>query len=123
MRPDLWSELVAISFDPRITIKDARLTRNELVSLMATADAFVSLHRSEGFGLGPAEAMLLGVPVILTGYSGTNDFADESCACIVPFTMVDVQTDEYPGVEGQRWAEPDLQTAAHYYALDTRAPR
>ncbi len=114
MRPDLWSELVALSLDPRITIRDARLSRDELISLIATADAFVSLHRSEGFGLGPAEAMSLGVPVILTGYSGTNDFADETCACVVPYTLVPVKPDEYPGVEGQRWAEPDVQTAAHY---------
>jgi glycosyltransferase involved in cell wall biosynthesis len=85
-----------------------------LTGLIAASDAFVSLHRSEGFGRGPAEAMLLGIPVIVTGYSGTLDFTDGSCACVVGYTLVPVMPGEYPGVEGQRWAEADVAQAARY---------
>ena len=46
----------------------------EMNGLLAVADAFVSLHRSEGFGFGLAEAMLLGKPAIGTDYSGNPDF-------------------------------------------------
>jgi glycosyltransferase involved in cell wall biosynthesis len=111
--PALWSELSALS-DDRVIIKDARLTRDELISLVLTADAFVSLHRSEGYGRAPAEAMLLGRPVIVTGYSGTTDFACPDCACVVDFTLVPVQPHEYIGVEGQCWAEADVGHAAKF---------
>ncbi len=113
-RPDLMAELAALSDDPRIILKDARVSRDALISLMMEADAFVSLHRSEGYGRAPAEAMLLGRPVILTGYSGTNDFADAGCACVVDYTLVPVQPNEYPGVERQRWADADVGQAAAY---------
>jgi glycosyltransferase involved in cell wall biosynthesis len=111
---DLWMELTALADDPRIVLKNALLSRDEVISLVATANAFVSLHRSEGFGRGPAEAMLLGVPVIVTGYSGTADFTDASCACMVGYTMVPVGIEEYPGVEGQFWAEANVTEAARW---------
>ncbi len=114
LRPELWAELAGMTADPRVILKDAKLSRDEVTALVASASAFVSLHRSEGFGRGPAEAMLLGIPVILTGYSGTTDFADENCACVVGYTLVPVQPGEYPGVEGQRWAEPDVSQAAGF---------
>jgi glycosyltransferase involved in cell wall biosynthesis len=65
----------AVAYDNRIQLMDAVLSRREMMGLVAAADAYVSLHRSEGFGRGPAEAMLVGVPVIVTDYSGTTDFA------------------------------------------------
>jgi glycosyltransferase involved in cell wall biosynthesis len=52
--------------------------------LLAAADVFVSLHRSEGFGLGLAEAMLLGKPVVGTAYSGNADFLDDTTGYPVP---------------------------------------
>ena len=114
LRPELWAELYGMTDDPRVMLRDAQLSRDELTGLIAGSDAFVSLHRSEGFGRGPAEAMLLGIPVILTGYSGTADFTDPSCACIVGYTLVPVEPGEYPGVEGQRWAEANVTEAARY---------
>jgi glycosyltransferase involved in cell wall biosynthesis len=58
--------------------------------------------------------MLLGVPVILTGYSGVMDFADAETACIVNYTLVPVALEEYPGVEQQRWADADVADAARH---------
>jgi glycosyltransferase involved in cell wall biosynthesis len=40
--------------------------------MIAHCDCYVSLHRSEGFGLTIAEAMLLGKPVIATRYGGCS---------------------------------------------------
>ena len=48
------------------------LSREEMTALMETADCYVSLHRSEGFGLGLAEAMALSKPVIATNYSARS---------------------------------------------------
>jgi glycosyltransferase involved in cell wall biosynthesis len=98
--------------DLRILVIDQELARPRAVALVALADCFVSLHRSEGFGRGPAEAMLLGKPVITTDYSGTRDFASAQTALLVGCELVPVGPDEYPGAEGQVWAEPDIDEAA-----------
>ncbi len=110
--PIPWRRLSALCRDPRIELRDVSLGREELLGLMAAADCFVSLHRSEGFGRGPAEAMLMGKPVILTGYSGTMDFATPDCAYVVGYRLVPVGVGEYPGAEGQAWAEADIAQAA-----------
>jgi len=120
--PELMATLRASSSDPRVEIRDEYMDREDVLGLMAAADAFVSLHRSEGFGRGPAEAMLLGKPVILTDYSGTQDFADADVALLVPTSLVLVAPDEYIGVEGQRWAEPDVAAAAAHMRWVVRHP-
>jgi len=107
-----WRRLNALCSDPRIELRDANLDRPALLQMIANSDVFVSLHRSEGFGRGPAEAMLLARPVIATGYSGTTDFISADCAYVVRYTLRPVQADEYPGADGQSWAEPDMDEAA-----------
>jgi glycosyltransferase involved in cell wall biosynthesis len=98
--------------DPRVLVIDQGLARPRAMALLALSDCFVSLHRSEGFGRGPAEAMVLGKPVIATDYSGTRDFASRQTALPVGCELVPVGRDEYPGAEGQVWAEPDIDEAA-----------
>jgi glycosyltransferase involved in cell wall biosynthesis len=94
------------------------MEENEVYNLMRCSDAFVSLHRSEGYGLGLAEAMYLGRPVIATGYSGNMDFMASDNARLVDYTLIDVPSGAYPHAEGQRWADPDLDSAtAHMIAL------
>ena len=83
----------------------------DVLSLIAGADVLVSLHRAEGFGLTPAEAMALGTPVVATGWSGVLDFLDESCALLVPFAPVAV-ADPQGVYRGQSWADPDIAAAA-----------
>lgn len=82
-------------------------------ALTAAADIVLSLHRSEGFGLVPAEAMLLGRPVVATGWSGNMDFMDADSAALVGFKLVPARDPrgvfEAPGA---RWAEPDIGQAA-----------
>jgi glycosyltransferase involved in cell wall biosynthesis len=58
--------------------------------------------------------MLLGVPVIVTNYSGSTDYATPECALVVDYKLVSVLANEYPGVTGQRWAEANIETAAHH---------
>src|SRR5262249_13816363 len=65
----------AAAGDPRIRVIDRHLPKPENDALIAALDCYVSLHRSEGFGLTIAEAMLLGTPVITTAYGGPMDFA------------------------------------------------
>jgi GT2 family glycosyltransferase len=102
----------AANQDARIEIIDESLSRQDMLQLMATADCYVSLHRSEGFGLGMAEAMTLGKPVIATDYSGNTDFLMEATGYPVPYVLRPVQRDEYIHVDDQVWAEPDEAACA-----------
>jgi glycosyltransferase involved in cell wall biosynthesis len=110
--PTEWKRLCKLCDDPRIELRDIKMDRADLLGLIRSADAFVSLHRSEGFGRGPAEAMLFGVPTILTDYSGTCDFANSETALLVDYDLVQVDPSEYPGVEGQCWADARADIAA-----------
>ncbi|MCR5373459.1 MAG: glycosyltransferase family 4 protein [Solobacterium sp.] len=88
-------------------------TRDEVLSLIDCTDVYVSLHRAEGFGLVPAEAMKLGKPVIATGWSGNTDYMNEANACPVVYTLIPVE-DSYRYFQEGRWAEADTAQAAVY---------
>ena len=103
-------ELILV--DPRISLIDGYLDRQDLWSLMASVDCYVSLHRSEGFGLGLAEAMACGRPVIATGWSGNMDFTQPDNTLLVDYKLVPLERDLGPYRQGQVWAEPDLDAAA-----------
>ena len=81
-------------------------------TLIASADVFDSLHRSEGFGLSIAQAMTLGRAVIATGWSGNVDFT-EGGIISVPYNLTPAEdpSGRYD-LPGQVWAEPDLAAAA-----------
>jgi glycosyltransferase involved in cell wall biosynthesis/2-polyprenyl-3-methyl-5-hydroxy-6-metoxy-1,4-benzoquinol methylase len=95
-----------------IIVFDRYLRHDEQASLVSLADCYVSLHRSEGLGLTMAESMVLGKPVIATGYSGNLDFMTGDTAHLVPWEpgWVPAGCDPYP--PGSRWAEPDIGEAA-----------
>jgi glycosyltransferase involved in cell wall biosynthesis len=101
--------------DPRIVLLGETLDRRRLLGLMSACDAYVSLHRAEGFGRTLAEAMLLNKPVIATGYSGSADYLTEDTGFVVPFRLRRVRKEEYPFAEGMRWAEPDTVGAATHF--------
>ncbi len=97
------------------TLLDRLLPRAEVTALLASADCYASLHRSEGFGLGLAESLLLGKPVVATGYSGNLDFMDDAGSFLVSHTLVDVAATGGAVANpyrGGRWAEPDIGHAA-----------
>jgi glycosyltransferase involved in cell wall biosynthesis len=94
-----------------VRIVDEVWPYDQVKALIAGADVLVSLHRAEGFGLTPAEAMALGTPVLATAFSGVLDFMDESCALPVPWRSTPVE-DPQGIYRGQSWAEPDIAAAA-----------
>ena len=113
--PDMYIKLLELAQqDSRIRVINRVMSRDEMYGLINTCDCYVSLHRSEGFGLGLAESMLLGKPVIGTGYSGNMDFMNADNSCVVDFEMVPVPMDAYPYWDGQEWADPDIGQAADY---------
>jgi FkbM family methyltransferase len=98
--------------DPRIEVVDRYLSVDELHELYASADCYASLHRSEGFGLTVAEAMVRGIPVIATDYSGTAEFVTAETGWPIPFRPVAVGKEAGPYPPSARWAEPDVAAAA-----------
>lgn len=112
---DRWKTMIAeIDEDKRIKVINEKMSRGDSLALMNCCDCFVSLHRSEGFGRGPAEAMLLGKPVIVTAYSGNIDYTLPDNSFLVDYDLVDVQGHQYVYGEGQVWADPNVHHAAEH---------
>ena len=98
----------------RVILIDREMTDNETKNLIRCCDAFVSLHRSEGYGHGLSEAMILGKPVIATAYSGNMDFMTGDNALLVDHTLIPVPKEAYPHWENQVWADPDVKQASQH---------
>lgn len=103
--------------DSRVVLVEESLSAHDMWQLLASADCYVSLHRSEGLGLGMMESMSLGVPVIATGWSGNMDFMTRANSHPVAYRLVAVDSRdsvvEYNDMIGRTvWAEPDVDAAA-----------
>ena len=109
-----WEEIEArIADDDRISVLEGDLVPEEYWTLLWTSDAIVSLHRSEGFGYVLADAMLAEKTVIVSDYSGSQDFCDESDAFLVPVKEAPAPP-EYLATRGYigQWGIPDIEAAA-----------
>jgi len=105
----------AIATDARIRLINETWSQEKVLALIRCADVYVSLHRAEGFGLGMAEAMKMGKPVIATDYSGNTDFTLPDTACLVGFELIEVLPGEHFDLEGDSvWADPNLDEAAEH---------
>jgi hypothetical protein len=95
-----------------IVLLDQVLDRSALQRLLDRCDAYVCLHRSEGFGFPMYEAMAAGKPVIATDYSGNIDFMAAHNSCPVDFTLVGIEREQGPYRKGTPWAQADVEQAA-----------
>jgi glycosyltransferase involved in cell wall biosynthesis len=95
-----------------VSVIDTVVTREEVNALYRACDCYVSLHRSEGFGLTIAEAMVVAKPVIATGFSGNMDFMTTQNSYPVRYNMKAIERDHPPYRKGWQWADPDLDHAA-----------
>ena len=88
--------------------------RKKFNALINLVDCYISLHRSEGFGLIPAESMYLGKPVIMTNWSGNLDFTRTDNSCPVDYRLIQVGKRIEVYDSRQLWADPDADQAADY---------
>ena len=108
---------IAAESDPRIRLFTESLTYVDALSLYASCDVFVALHRAEGLGLGPMEAMSIGKPVIATSWSGNMSFMDHTNSCLVRYKLIPVEGSlsvyktNFLG-RTANWAEPNIDDAA-----------
>ncbi len=87
-------------------------SKQKINALVKLCDAFLSLHRSEGYGLGPAEAMYFGRPAVLTNWSGNTQYMTQDNCCPVDYEIVEIENDWGPYKKGWHWAEPNTDDAA-----------
>lgn len=110
---------IAASRHPNIHLLDRHVPWREKNAMIAGCDCYVSMHRSEGFGLTLAEAMWFGKPAIATAYGGNLEFMTSENSRLVSYAMVPVGektaaatagTARYPA--DAMWADPDVGSAA-----------
>jgi glycosyltransferase involved in cell wall biosynthesis len=111
-RSDQVRALREAAGDSNVLIIDRTVSRKEMSAITWHCDCFVSLHRSEGFGLVIAEAMLMAKPVIVTAYSGNMDFTRPGNSLLVGYRLKPVGKGCAPYDEQCVWAEPRTEEAA-----------
>jgi glycosyltransferase involved in cell wall biosynthesis len=93
---------------PRIELLPEAVPWQELPSMYLASQCLVAPSRGEGWGRPQHEAMMMGLPVIATNWSGTTEFLKASNAYPLEYTLKEIETTD-PGFEfyqGHQWAEP-----------------
>jgi len=110
---DLTQIRQAIAGASNIRLESRILPEGDLHALTQASDIVLSLHRSEGFGLVPAQAMQLGKVVVATDWSATAEFLDDGCGVPVPYRLIPAADPR--GVyqaPGAVWADAEVGAAA-----------
>jgi glycosyltransferase involved in cell wall biosynthesis len=102
----------AAAAHPAIRLLEGYLSAADNLALTGACDSYVSLHRSEGFALTPAEAMALGKPVIATGYSGNLEYMTPFNSYLVDYELTAIGPGNDPYPAEAEWAAPDTAHAA-----------
>ncbi len=89
-----------------------RLSKEEVDSLIACVDVFISMHRAEGFGLVMAEAMALGTVCVATNWSSNTEFMNDDVACMVDYDIVEIEVNDLWYRKGNHWAQPRVACAS-----------
>ena len=95
---------------PDVHIIEEDLSDPGLKALYQHCHVLVAPSRAEGFGLPMAEAMLSGLPVITTGWSGQMDFCSAENSWLVDFRFAPAHT--HIDLFGSVWADPDRSSLA-----------
>lgn len=96
---------------PDVHVFKDSLPRPTLHQLYSSADCYLSLHRSEGFGRNIGEMMLLGVPCVITNFSGNLDFCNSKNSFLVDYDQIRLKQDDYIYAKDQYWADPKIEHA------------
>ena len=104
----------SVEGDRNIRIVTDNLASSEINGIIRDSNAYLSLHRSEGFGLTVAEAIMHRTPVVSTEWSGTADFCDPDNTWLVVPSLIPVVDShpEFADLTNAVWADPSPATAA-----------
>ncbi len=93
---------------PEIKVNIGNLKYEDLINLYCQSDVYVCAQRADGFGLGSAEAMACGLPVLVSGYGGQVEHIEETKhGKFFKYIMQEVKGDIM--YEGISWCVPDLE--------------
>ncbi|PCH62199.1 MAG: glycosyl transferase family 1 [SAR86 cluster bacterium] len=115
-------QLEALMAGYKLVLLTKHHSRAEINALLSIMDCYVSLHRSEGFGLAPAEAMSLGKVALLTNWSGNIDYMTADNCLPIDYTLITIKEDAGPYKAGQRWADANIDHAARAMAKIVAEP-
>lgn len=112
----LFDRIMANYPDPaRVVFVPDELLDEDIALLHRAGDAYVSLTRSEGFGMGAYDAAAAGTPVVMTGWGGQLDFLPPDHACLVEYELRRVTAHLQGHIpREQYWAHADLDHAIHW---------
>jgi len=103
---------------PRIKLIKDTLSPGELTDLYSSANCYLSLHRSEGFGRTLVEALQNGLHVVSNDFSGPQDYLTSENALLVNWQRMEVGLDDYPNLsEPSWWADPNEKSALQQLEL------
>lgn len=102
----------AAASDPRIRLFDRDAA--PLQDFYACLDVYLSLHRSEGYGLQLVEALQVGANVVTTGWGLSPDIAAQPGVHTISSEQAPVLDPQgvYTRVRDAVWAEPNIEQAA-----------
>lgn len=105
-------------------IADESLGDEEMLALHEMGDCFVSLTRTEGWGLGAFDAARQGKPVVITGYGGQLDYLDPTLSALIDYTLVPVHEPTWSASykPSDLWADPSVEQAARQLRTIFDAP-
>jgi len=109
--PSDQKKLKKLCDEMNIKLIEENISKDYVLSLIASCDCYVSLHRSEGTGLTMAQAMYAEKPVIATAYGGNTDFMNINNSFPVKYKLVELEKDYGPYKKGNFWADPDVDHA------------
>jgi len=91
---------------PRVEILTGQIPTRELPRLYRAVDCLVAPSRGEGWGRPHHEAMMMGVPVIATNWSGNTEFMTPENSYPLDFELVEATQvePEFAHYRGHRWA-------------------
>lgn len=99
-----------------ILVTSNYLREDVLAGILKNFDVFVLPTRGEGFGLPLAEVSSMGIPSIVTGYSGVLDIVDSTCGWLIDYELEDIPLQYltyFKNYVGGKWADPSVEHLRH----------
>ena len=110
--PREWlKEVVGYKSHPSIMINSNHVHDSVFPHIVKNFQCHVFPTRAEGFGNPLVECGALGIPSIVTGYSGVTDFANEENSWLLDYTLVDIPLQYltyFKNYIGGKWADPSV---------------
>lgn len=95
---------------PKVSIITDILDENQIIDLIRSCDAYVSVSYGEGFDLSMVQAMSMEKMIVSTRFLAHEDYLNDSNSVNVPFTLMPCTNAQAPLYDAyQMWSRPDMK--------------